>query len=1069
MCVQIYAKRWDIMLKRGIYEQVISRDIGRALDDNKDIIKTVEKIDEAESSTILAKYITEIIEKGLNQINDGKEVVKSKIELVNKIVNVISETVGDLDFDDFAVDERAEQLLAILDSKNNINAITNSTEVVRPETSMSMTSLFTGSGHEPSMYTELKKEIVSSNRIDMLVSFIKWSGLVKIIEELREFTQNGGELRIITTSYMGATDLKAVEELRKLQNTQIRVSYDTKRTRLHAKTYVFYRDTGFTTAYVGSSNLSNAAISGGLEWNVKLTEKDSKQTIRKIEATLESYWNSYEFEDYTGESKAKLEMALEAERYYKEKNSMVFNFDVTPYPYQQEILDKLQTERIVRGSYKNLIVAATGTGKTVISAFDYKNHCIQNPEKQNNLLFVTHRKEILEQAMNCFRGILKDNNFGELFVGEYKPKDVKHLFVSVQTLNSQKLWDKFSKDFYDYIIIDETHHAKADSYQVIFDHFTPKILLGLTATPERMDGESILDYFDNRIAAEIRLPEAIERKLLSPFQYFGVSDTVDLDSLKWAKGGYEKKALSELYTGYKNDEDGSIIKLENVVAQKRAQLIVNSLDRYIADMRDVKGLGFCVTVDHAQYMAEYFNKCGISSIALTGNSGTEDRNTAKAKLVRGDVKFIFVVDIYNEGVDIPEINTVLFLRPTESITIFLQQLGRGLRLAENKDCLTVLDFIGMANKKYNFSDKLGSLLSNSSRSVEREIKDDFISVPKGCYIHLEKKAKEAILKNIKSSLGTTAGIVSKIISYGEDAEIPITLKNFLDYYHFSEKEIYRWGTFSRLCVRAGLKDDFNEELEQVMEKALKRICHIDSRRWIKFIINILSDIEGLDLRKFSQGEIRMLQMLQFTIWQKPLEECGFSNHKEALDIFKNNPNMLAEFIELLEYRYEEIDFIDEKIELGFECPLDLYCNYSRDQILVAMDYMKPLSMVQGVKYLEDKNVDIFFITLNKSEKHYSPTTMYEDYSINNILFHWQSQSKTAENSQTGQRYINHKKMNSQVLLFVREQKNDILGAMPYTFLGKADYVSHKDSKPMSIIWKLEKPTPAKYLMKTSVN
>ena len=1057
------------MLKRGIYEQVRNREISKEIDANNDIITKLEKIDQAESSTILAKYITEIIEKGLNQIHDNKDSVKNKIDLTNKIVNIIAEATGDEEIGDLSVDDRAEQLLAVLDSKDNINTIVKSTDIIRPETSISMTSLFTGSGHEPSMFTELKKEILSCDRIDMLVSFIKWSGLVKIIEELREFTQNGGKLRVITTSYMGATDLKAIEELRKLQNTQIRVSYDTKRTRLHAKTYVFYRDTGFTTAYVGSSNLSNAAISSGMEWNVKLTEKDSKQTIRKIEATLETYWNSYDFEEYQEESKEKLSLALEAERYYKDNNSMTFTFDVTPYPYQQEILDKLQTERVVRGSYKNLIVAATGTGKTVISAFDYKNYCSKNPGKANRLLFVTHREEILVQALNCFRGILKDNNFGELYVGRHRPSDVKHLFVSVQTFNSQDLWDKFSKDYYDYIIIDETHHAVSVSYQKIFDHFDPEILLGLTATPERMDGKSILDYFDNRIAAEIRLPEAIERKLLSPFQYFGVSDTVDLDTLKWAKGGYDKKALSELYTGYSSDEEGNIIKLENIVAQKRAELIVNSLDKYIADMRDVKGLGFCVTIAHAEYMAEYFNKRGISSISLTRNSSKEERETAKSRLISGEIKFIFVVDIYNEGVDIPEINTVLFLRPTESITIFLQQLGRGLRLAENKDCLTVLDFIGMANKKYNFADKLGSILSDRSRSIEKEIKDDFVSVPKGCYISLEKKAKEAILNNIRSTLGTTAGMVSKIISYSEDSEIPLTLKNFLNYYHINEKEVYRWGSFSRLCVRAGVKEDFDEELEPIMEKAFKRICHIDSRRWIAFLLDKLSDIDSLEISKLSQGELRLLEMTQFTIWQKSLEECGFADHKEALNIFKENPNMLAEFIELLKYRYEEIDFIDESTDLGFDCPLDVYCTYSRDQILVAMDYMKPATVREGVKYLEDKNTDIFFVTLNKSEKHYSPTTMYEDYSINNMLFHWQSQSTTSASSPTGQRYINHKARNSQVLLFVREQKTDMLGAMPYTFLGKAEYISHKGSKPMSIVWKLEKPTPAKYLKKTSVN
>jgi len=1057
------------MLKQGIYEQVINREIGRKIDNDTEIFKAVGKIDTAEASKILAKYMTEVIEKGLDNIKDNEKDLSSQIRLVNELVNTIIKETGDQDLEELSVDERAEQLLAILDNKNNINSIVKNSEIIRPETSISVTSLFTGSGHEPSMFTELKKEILSCDRIDMLVSFIRWSGLRLIMEELKSFTQNGGKLRIITTSYMGATDIKAIDELSKLENTQIRISYDTKRTRLHAKAYVFHRNSGFTTGYVGSSNLSNAAISSGMEWNVKLTEKDAKETIKKIEATLETYWNSYEFEAYHEDKREMLQTALEAEKYYTENNSMIFNFDVVPYPYQQEILDSLETERLVRGYYKNLIVAATGTGKTVISAFDYKNFCIKNPGKSNNLLFIAHREEILTQSISCFRGILKDNNFGDLFVGSYKPMQMKHLFISIQTLNSQDFCSKVTPDFYDYIVIDEMHHGAANSYQNLIRHFEPKILLGLTATPERMDGRDILKYFNDRIAAEIRLPEAIERKLLSPFQYFGLSDTVDLDSLKWAKGGYDKSALSNIYTGNKKLEDGSLIKLENVVAQKRAEMIAESVYKYTTDMRDVKGLGFCVSIEHAEFMAEYFNQIKISSICLTSKSSEEERKTAKSRLVSGDIKFIFVVDIYNEGVDIPEINTVLFLRPTESLTIFLQQLGRGLRLSKDKECLTVLDFIGMANRRYNFADKFSALLTNASRSLEREIKDDFISVPKGCYIHLEKKAQEAILKNIKSTLGSTAGIVSRLIAFKEDSNMELSIKNFISYYHMDIKDIYKWGSFSRLCVRAGIKDDFEETMEETMTKAFKRFCNIDSRRWISFLVEVLEDVENFEEKEFTQGQLRMLQMTHFTIWQKSLEDCGFDSLKDGLFLIMNSPVMRFELLEILKYRYEKIDFIDENVNLGFDCPLDVYCTYTRDQILVAMDFMKPSTVREGVKYLQEKDVDIFFITLNKSEKHYSETTMYDDYSINNILFHWQSQSTTSETSPTGQRYINHKKMGSQILLFVREQKEDILGVMPYTFLGKAEYLSHQGSRPMSITWKLQNPTPAKYLKKTSVN
>jgi superfamily II DNA or RNA helicase len=231
-----------------------------------------------------------------------------------------------------------------------------------------------------------------------------------------------------------------------------------------------------------------------------------------------------------------------------------------------------------------------------------------------------------------------------------------------------------------YIVVDEFHHAAAPSYRKLLEYYEPKILLGLTATPERMDGKSILSYFGDRIAAEIRLPEAIDRKLLCPFQYFGITDTVDLSTLHWTKGGYDKGELSNIYT------------FSGMAANKRADLVITSILKYVTDINNVKGLGFCVSVEHAEFMARYFNEHDIPSIHLTGKSSDEERKQAKNQLVSGKVRFIFVVDIYNEGVDIPEVNTVLFLRPTESLTVFLQQLGRGLRLSENKDCLTVLDF-----------------------------------------------------------------------------------------------------------------------------------------------------------------------------------------------------------------------------------------------------------------------------------------------------------------------------------------------------------------------------------------
>ena len=1046
------------MLHHGLYEQVINNQLNSELAEIPEARKAVAPIDKAEASKVLAQYLADVVQKGLDNVADNGGDISAQIALTNQIVDLIQNTTREADFAALGVDQRAEQLLALLRETDPRLAVgKTAADLSRPETSIAQSSLFTGAIHEPQMYTELKKEIVSADRIDMLVSFIKWSGLRLLMDELREFTQNGGELRIITTSYMGATDVKAIEELRQLPNTKIKVSYDTKRTRLHAKTYVFYRNTGFTTAYVGSSNLSNAAISSGLEWNVKVTKKDLPETIDKIAATFESYWNSSEFEYYSEDQKERLARALRAEKYIDGTNPEVYTMDIMPYSYQQEILDKLEAERKVRGYHRNLVVAATGTGKTVISALDYKRFRKQNPGRPCRLLFVAHREEILKQSLYTFRAVLKDANFGEMFVGSYKPDSIDNLFISIQTFNSQDFTTKTTPDYYDYIIVDEFHHAAAPTYQKLLAYYQPQILLGLTATPERMDGKSILPYFNNRIAAEIRLPEAIDRKLLCPFQYFGVTDTVDLDTLKWSAGGYDKGELTRVYT------------LSGAMANRRADLVIGSLLKYVTDINDVKGLGFCVSIEHAEFMCRYFNEHNIPSMFLTGHSPDEERKTAKQRLVAGEVRFIFVVDIYNEGVDIPEVNTVLFLRPTESLTVFLQQLGRGLRLAEDKECLTVLDFIGQAHKKYNFEDKFAALLSNTTRSVTRETKDGFVSVPKGCYIQLEKQAAKYILENIRASYGNTAGLVARVATFEEDSGLELTLKNFLDYYHLDPRSIYKFSSFSRICARADAIEDFEEPLEETLTKAFARLAVINSRRWITFLLNILPRLDDIDFNALSDTEKRMLQMFYITVWGKAAESWDNEEVLDNLYTLSDSTTLISELIYLLQYQYEKIDFIDEPVDLGFDCPLDLHCTYTRDQLLVAMDFMKPATVREGVKWLPEKQLDVFFVTLNKSDKDYSPTTMYNDYSINETLFHWQSQSTTATDSPTGQRYINHRSKGTKVLLFVREFKSDRLtgGAEAYTYLGTANYVTHSGSKPMNITWKLDRPIPAKFLKMTN--
>jgi len=461
-------------------------------------------------------------------------------------------------------------------------------------------------------------------------------------------------------------------------------------------------------------------------------------------------------------------------------------------------------------------------------------------------------------------------------------------------------------------------------------------------------------------------------------------------------------------------------------------------------------------------MAEFFNEQHIPSIYLEGNSKDDVRDTAKTLLVSGEIKFIFVVDLYNEGVDIKEVNTILFLRPTESLTVFLQQLGRGLRLAKDKECLTVLDFVGRANKRYNFAEKFTALLTDSKSNIANEIDNDFPYLPKGCFIKLEKKAKEYVLENIRASLNGRSALIEKIRNFEEDAGKELTFANFVDYYHVDiRNDIYsKKVLFSRMCLEAKGEYAALDKIEDEVSKAMIRLASIDSGEWILFLIDVL---EGKDLYSLNEIEKRMLQMFYVSIWGSTYDYSSETEAIMKIDEIRCNERIKNEIVDLLQYNFDHIDVVSRETRIDGKYPLETHATYTRDQILVALDFLSPNSVREGVKWLPNAKVDVLFVTLNKSDKDYSPTTMYQDYAINEELFHWQSQSTTTSLSTTGQRYINHAKQGSKVLLFVRDLKNDKVGAMPYAFLGEAVYVAHVGEKPMSITWKLKNKIPAKFI------
>lgn len=1041
-----------MQLESGIYEQLINKLISNRLSliNEQDFFIKSSSLDKEEASRYLSSYLSALIKFVLDEVKDDDRVVK-QVELSNRIIQLLIAELPKLELSSNLIDNEGKILEAIISRIDSPYPDLNErVQQITPYTRLSQSELFTGNNVGISLESEIKKEILSADEICWLVSFIKFSGIRIFKDELEEFTNSGKRFRIITTSYMGATDLKAIEFLAKLPNTEIKISYNTEHERLHAKSYLFLRKTGFNTGYIGSSNLSRSALTNGLEWNLKITSKEINHIIDKFKKTFDTYWADKDFEFYEpGKDAKKLSIALKQQRSVDQTGIATF-FDLKPYPYQDEILEKLQSERLIHLRYKNLVVAATGTGKTIISAFDYKR--FNETHSRARLLFVAHRKEILEQARNTFRHVLRNANFGELWVDGQEPDNYEFVFASVWTLNNRLKNLSLSESFFDYIIVDEVHHIAAASYRPILEKFNPSVLLGLTATPERADGEDILKDFCGLIAAEIRLPEALNRKLLSPFQYFALSDNVDLSQLSWKNGRYEINELTKIYT----QDD------------RRINDILNNCEKYLTDIHDVTAVGFCVSQDHARYMAEKFTLAGFRADYLTSDSQS-NRDEIRERLRSKNINYLFVRDIFNEGVDIPEIDTLLFLRPTESLTIFLQQLGRGLRLAPNKECVTVLDFVGNARPEYDFEHKFRALVGKTHTSIIKEIEDEFPHLPLGCSIILEKKAKEVILRNIREAIAfNRRQLILKIRNFKHQSLLPLTLGNFLELQHIAIQLIYRKDNWSRLRVEAGELKDFSEPDEKAITNGIKRLLQCNSISYLQFLRDVIS--QKVNLSNPDAVQRTMLLMFHYDVWQKDGEKAGFKSMAESINQIKENQIMLKELDEVLAMLIEQIDFVEKDVDLGYTFPLKVHSRYNRDQILVAMglhQFDKASSNREGVALNKETNTEALFITLKKSEKEYSPTTLYDDYAINEYLFHWQSQNATSPESPKGRSYINHEQQDKQILIFVREQNDDEFGfTMSYVFLGKANYVNSSGSKPMNVEWLLSEPMPA-YIWKES--
>ena len=935
-----------------------------------------------------------------------------------------------------------------------------------PEMGLSVPWLFTAGKGSPSLLQEIRRELASSDRVDILVSFITVSGVRKLQDVLQQITAKGAQqhgqgqptarLRILTTTYTGATEARALDELARLPGCEGRVSRDGRRTRLHAKAWLFQRKTGFGSAYVGSANLSGAALTGGLEWTVKLTQRAQEALFARAVAHFETLWADSEFQRYDPDDaghRQALAAALGRETFGGEPAATISFFDLQPKTYQQEMLEQLNTER-AHGRCRNLLVAATGTGKTVVAAFDYRNTC-RNEGGRPRLLFVAHREEILRQALRTYREVLRDPEFGELLTGAHQPTRWDHLFATIDSVASRDLVATVGAEHWHTVVIDECHRLAADRFDAFAKAVRPSVLLGLTATPERSDGQPIGSYFDARPdgspAVELRLWHALDLQLLAPFEYYACDDATDFSAVPWDRPG-EREAVDNLVTG--NDV--------------RARLVVSEWRRLASDARRSRALVFCVSVAHAEFMTDWLNRAGLPAACVVGTTAGEERRRAPQRLLNGELCALVTVDLYNEGIDLPMVDTLLLLRPTQSPVLFQQQIGRGLRLAPGKESCLVLDFVGQHRAEFRFDRLLSSLTGLTRRELVEGVEAGFGSLPPGCHIHLQRQTREQVLQGLRSLTSQNwRRLKTELQSYAAlRGRSGVQLADFLHDQALELEDIYRTATgqgrsgWTALKRDAGLIVSEPGPEEDYFSRRFGDLLHVNDPRRLD-VMAVVGEQPG-HWAALRTEDALAAQMLAYQVDGRHDQAAGYEAFAERVARHPLVAAELAELSALLQAR----STLGAHLVPGLEdTPLCLHAAYGAREILTAVGWLTASRRVPfqaGTLPLHSRKAELLFVTLDKSEG-YHDRIAYHDYAISAERFHWQSQNSAAPDTAVGRRYLESPGNGWQFQLFVRPRKGDA-----YRACGPVTLESAEGDRPMSIVWKLQTPLPAHLFREFSV-
>jgi len=1011
---------WERMtksLERGLYELLLTAGLEQRLAQIQERwVIDRSRLHPAEAAQRIALHMSAALERAIESINE-KNRAEVGVQIARSLLTRLDEFIKE---DEAALDFPVEPA-AVLRAVLGVNPDGSRASIEAPLIPLLDTTLLTNAPGEPRVGRQLEAEIASADRIDVLMAFVRHSGIQPLRESLRRHCGEGRQLRLLTTTYTGTTEGKALDLLQEL-GAKVRVSYDTSTTRLHAKAWLFHRETGFSTAYIGSSNLTHSAQVTGLEWNVRISGARNRDVVDKVSATFDSYWESQDYRPYD-----RMEFAERVANPTDRGPTVILSpIEIRLMPFQERLLEDLAISRSL-GFHRNLLVAATGTGKTVMAAVDYAR--LRTTLPRARLLFVAHRQELLDQSQATFRHALRDASFGEPWVGGSRPSRFEHVFASVQSLRHADL-DNMPPEQFDVLIVDEFHHAAAPSYDSLLKHLRPREILGLTATPERADGLPVLHWFGDRIAAELRLWDAIDQQHLSPFTYFGIHDGLDLSKVPWRRGtGYDVTGLTNVYTA----------------SDAWARLVVKEFSERVGDSGKIRALGFCVSIEHARFMARIFCECGISAVAVWGDTPEHERRAALSDLREGKVTVVFSVDLFNEGVDVPNVNALLLLRPTDSPTHFLQQLGRGLRRSDGKTACTVLDFVGQHRKEYRFDRRLRALLGGTRQDIERQVAGGFPFLPSGCHMELDKKSSEIVLRSIRESIPSNwSQKVRELTALVQSGRSP-NLASFLEASGLDLEDLYEGSRgWSDLCAEAAIKIAPAGPEESTLRRAIGRLFHVDDSVRFDSYSKFCAQKTAPDVAEIREVERRLLRMMIAPLVDHALQRA--TPLQEAVEFVWKHPQVLSELAELFSLLRDRLDHVHQPLDGFPDVPLLVHARYTRLEILAAFgvgEGAKVAPWQAGVFYLEQARTDLFAFTLDKTEGTFSPTTRYRDYAMSPTLIHWESQSATRADSKTGMRYQQH------------ESQSD----RAFWCLGPATYVGHEGERPMAVRWRLHHALP----------